>query len=217
MRLSVPASKYPGNVTNMDVLLNPNVAYLFLAGGVLLALLAVLTPGTGILELAAFFGLILAGYAAINIPINPWALAVLFLGVVVFVLSVRRTKSLPLLGVSIALLVIGSVYLFAGNSWWQPAVNPFLALAVSGLSAGFFWVAATKYLEAERIRPAHDLKVLISQVGEAKTDVYGEGSVQVAGETWSARSRTPIPSGSQVRVVDRDGFILIVEQLEPPA
>ena len=149
----------------MDVLLDPNVAYLFLAGGVLLALLAVLAPGSGILEIAALFGLLLAGYAALNIPINYWALAVLFLGVVAFVLSVRKAQSLKLLGVSIALLVIGSVYLFASDPWYVPAVNPFLALVVSGLSAGFFWIAATKYLEAERKRPAHDLKSLIGQVG----------------------------------------------------
>lgn len=200
----------------MDVLLDPNVAYLFLAGGVLLALLAVLAPGSGILEIAALFGLLLAGYAALNIPINYWALAVLFLGVVAFVLSVRKAQSLKLLGVSIALLVIGSVYLFASDPWYVPAVNPFLALVVSGLSAGFFWIAATKYLEAERKRPAHDLKSLIGQVGEAKTDVYGEGSVQVAGEMWSARSRALILNGSTVRVVDRDGFILQVEQVEPP-
>jgi len=200
----------------MDILLNPNVAYLFLAGGVLLALLAVLVPGSGILEIAALIGLVLAGYAALNIPINYWALVVLFLGVVVFVLSVRKAKSLLMLGVSIALLVIGSVYLFAAEPWWMPAVNPFLALAVSGLSAGFFWIAATKYLEAERKRPAHDLKSLIGQVGEARTDVFGEGSVQVAGEMWSARSRALIPNGSTVRVVERDGFILLVEQVEPP-
>ena len=200
----------------MDILLDPNVAYLFLAGGVLLALLAVLAPGSGILEIAALIGLVLAGYAALNIPINYWALAVLFLGVVAFVLSVRKAQSLKLLGVSIALLVVGSVYLFASDPWYVPAVNPFLALVVSGLSAGFFWIAATKYLEAERKRPAHDLKSLIGQVGEAKTDVYGEGSVQVAGEMWSARSRALIPNGSTVRVVDRDGFILQVEQVEPP-
>jgi len=198
----------------MDILLDPNVAYLFLAGGVLLALLAVLAPGSGILEISALIALILAGYAALQIPINYWALVVLFLGVVAFILSVRQSKSLILLGVSIALLVIGSAFLFAEGPWWQPAVNPFLALVVSGLSAGFFWIAATKYLEAERKRPVHDLKSLIGQIGEAKSDIYSDGSVQVAGELWSARSTEPISDGSMVRVVKREGFVLIVEPLE---
>jgi membrane-bound serine protease (ClpP class) len=200
----------------MEFLLDPNVAYLFLAGGVLLAGLAVLAPGSGILEITALLALTLAGYAALNLPINYWALIVLALGVVAFILSVRLSKSLVLLGISIALLVVGSAYLFAGVPWWVPAVNPFLALVVSGLVATFFWIAATKYLEVERKRPVHDLKSLIGQIGDAKTEVYGQGSVQVAGEMWSARSRDLIPAGSTVRVTAREGFVLIVEQVAPP-
>ena len=39
----------------MDFLLDPNVAYLFLLGGVVLAFLAIVTPGTGMLEVERFF------------------------------------------------------------------------------------------------------------------------------------------------------------------
>jgi membrane-bound ClpP family serine protease len=52
--------------------------------------------------------------------------------------------------------------------------------------------------------------MLIGQTGEAKTRVREEGSVQVAGELWSARSDKPVPAGSRVRVVSREGFVLVV-------
>ena len=39
-----------------------------------------------------------------------------------------------------------------------------------------------------------------------------EGTVQVAGELWSARSDTPIAAGNPIRVVKREGFILVVEK-----
>ena len=52
---------------------------------------------------------------------------------------------------------------------------------------------------------------LVGQVGEAKTRIHEEGSVQVAGELWSAGSKSPIPAGRQVKVTARDGFILEVE------
>ena len=39
------------------VLLNPNIAYLFLVSGVLLTFLALVTPGTGFLEVGAFFAM----------------------------------------------------------------------------------------------------------------------------------------------------------------
>jgi membrane-bound ClpP family serine protease len=53
---------------------------------------------------------------------------------------------------------------------------------------------------------------LVGQPGEARTEVYNDGSVQVSGELWSARSDHPIPAGSHVRVVGREGFVLVVEK-----
>ena len=47
----------------MDFLLEPNIAYLILLGGILLSLMAIVTPGTGLFEVGAFFCLALAGYA----------------------------------------------------------------------------------------------------------------------------------------------------------
>ena len=72
-----------------------------------------------------------------------------------------------------------------------------------------------KCLETEKIKPRHDLAKIIGDVGEAKTDIFNEGSVQIGSELWSARSAVPIPEGSKVRVVKREGFILEVEPVPP--
>jgi membrane-bound ClpP family serine protease len=87
-----------------------------------------------------------------------------------------------------------------------------LALVSSVLYAGFFWLVIQKTLQAAHARPLHDLSALVGQLGEAKTRIHKDGSVQVAGELWSARSETPIPSGTFIRVVAREGFILVVEK-----
>jgi membrane-bound ClpP family serine protease len=34
----------------------------------------------------------------------------------------------------------------------------------------------------------------------------------VAGELWSARSEKPVPAGSYVHVIRREGFVLVVER-----
>ena len=195
------------------ILLNPNVAYLLLVGGALLAILALLNPGTGLLEITALILLVLAGYGIYNLPINYWALGLLLLGVLPFLFALRKSGQKIYLVISIAALVVGSIFLFQGEGL-KPAVNPFLALLVSVLVVGFVWVVTQKTLEAERARPAHDLKQLIDTIGEAKTDIHVEGSVQIAGELWSARSQQPIPVGSRVRVIAREGFILDVEKVE---
>ena len=194
----------------MDILLDPNIAYLLLVGGLMLVILAMAAPGTGLLEIAALFTLLLAGRSAAQLPLNPWALGLLILGAILFILSVRRSGWLVYLAISILALVVGSAFLFRGTGG-QPAVNPILALVVSVLTAGFFWIAARKAVEARSARPLHDLSALIGEVGEAKTDLRPEGTVQVAGELWTARSDDPIVADSYVQVTGRDGFILEVK------
>ena len=197
---------------SVDFLLDPNIAYLILVGAVLLTMMAVLNPGTGLLEIFALFMWLISGYIIFNLPINFWALGLMLLGVVLFLLSLRKFKNLVYLGLSIAAVIVGSIFLF-DQPGWQPAVNPVLAVVVSIFVAGFVWVVAQKTLEADRMRPAHDLEALIGAIGEAETAIGDEGSVQVAGELWSARSDQAIPEGSQVRVVGREGFFLKVEQV----
>lgn len=195
----------------MDFLLDPNVAYLFLLGGVLLAMLALATPGTGFFEVGAFFCFALAGYGIYNLSFNWWALALIFLSVVPFVYSLQKPKRELYLGISIVVLIVGSIFLFPSQSG-GPAVNLLVAFIASILVAGFLWIAVGKSMQAAYTRPSHDLDALIGQVGEAKTKILDEGSVQVAGELWTARSEKPIKSGTAVRVVRRDGFVLVVEK-----
>ena len=198
----------------LQFLQNPNVAYLLLWAGITMALFAVLSPGSGILEIGALLTLALAAYSILTIPINFWAFGLLLLGMFFFFLAVRYPAKLIFLVLAIVFLVVGSIFLFRGENVWDPAVNPFLALFVSGLSTVFFWFVARKVMEARSAQPTHDLKSLIGEQGEAKTTIHQDGSVQLGSELWSARSETVIPRGSQVRIVGRDGFTLDVEPLE---
>lgn len=195
----------------MDFLLDPNIAYLILLGAVLLGMMAIASPGTGLFEIGAFFCIALAGYAIYHLSFNWWALILLGLSIVPFVYAIQKPKREPFLALSIVLLVIGSVFMFPRTEG-QAIVNPFVAIIASALVAGFLWIAVRKSVEATGMRPTHDLTGLVGQIGEARTGVNDEGSVLVAGELWSARSETPIPAGSSIRVLRREGFILIVEK-----
>ena len=195
----------------MEFLLNPNVAYILLVVGTVLLMMAILTPGTHVLEGGALLLLILAGYGVYNLGFSPWALIVLVLSLVPFVFATRKPGREPWLALSLLGLIVGSVYLFPSEGF-LPAVNPFLAVGISLLAAGFTWLVVGKGVQAHHARPLQDLERLIGQVGQAKTEVREAGSVQVASELWSARSEKAIPAGSRVRVVARDGFTLLVER-----
>lgn len=193
----------------MEILYNANVAYVLLIFGFVFALLALITPGTGLLEVGGIFLLALSGLAIYRIGFNLWALILLVLTIVPFVYAIRKPKREWALALSILGLIAGSLYLFPSGGL-LPAVNPILAAVVSLLVAGFLWFTVRKVVAAHHARPLQDLQNLIGKIGEAKTRVEEEGTVQMAGELWSARSEKPIPAGSRVRVVSRQGFVLIV-------
>jgi membrane-bound serine protease (ClpP class) len=193
----------------MEILYNANIAYILLVVGFVSALLALAAPGTGMLEVGAFFLLALAAYSVYHIGFNLWALIVLVLALVPFIYAIQKPKREWALILSILGVIAGSLYLFPSEGL-LPAVNPILAVLVSLLIAGFLWWVIRKVTAAHHARPLQDLHSLIGKIGEAKTRVQGEGSVQVAGELWSARSEKPILAGSRVRVVSREGFVLVV-------
>lgn len=199
----------------MTLLLNPNIAYVLLVGGFLLAILALFSPGTGLLEVGALFILLLAGYSIYHLAFNWWALVILLLGVFPFLLALRKSRRWIFLLLSVLALIVGSVFLFR-----EPgevlAINPILASLVSVLSAGFLWLIGTKGLEALGKKPSHDPERVVGMVGEARSDIFQEGTVYVDGEEWSAQSNTPIPEGSQVRIISRIGLVLSVERIQPP-
>lgn len=197
----------------MNLLTDPNVAYVLLVLGLVLGILALFAPGTGLLEVGALFALVLAGISASNMQINLWALIVLIVGVIPFVIAVRRSRNFVFLGIAILALVVGSAFLFRSTTGGA-GVNLGLAIFVSLLAAGVLWVIGRKGLEAIARRPEMDLKKLIGAVGQARTNIYHEGSIHINGEAWSAWSKEPIPAGSKVRILQREGLMLEVEQVK---
>lgn len=187
-----------------------NLLYLSLVAGLWLAALAIVTPGTGVLEGLAITALVLAGLGMTVVPINAWAMGLLAAGMVLFLLSVWRKWTGVWLGLSALALSLGSVFLFprAGGG---AAVHPLLAIVVSLLTVGFFWLSLSKALEAYRTKLAHDLETLIGQLGEVKTVIDPIGSVFVAGELWTASAEKTTSVGTPVRIKGRDGLTLIVE------
>ncbi len=195
----------------MEVFLNPDVAYLVIVAASFLVLIAIIIPGTGMPEIGALFCVLLGAYAVYHLSLNWWALALMILSLIPFFLSMRKSRSGLWLALSILGLAAGSAFFFPAKQGWI-SVNPILAIITSALYAAFVWLAARKSIQAAQTKAVHDMSTLIGQRGEAKTQIGEEGSVQVAGELWSARSAKTIPAGSMVRVIGREGFILLVEE-----
>lgn len=195
----------------MTFLFDPNVAYALLVLSFMLVVLAIFTPGTGLLEVGALAALGLTGYAMFHLPmVNWWAFLIMVAGVVPFVFSLRKARRWYWLIPTVLLFILGAIFMVP-QPFSAQAVNPIFAVFMSAVSVGLLWLIGRKSYDAMKAKPAQDLKKLEGLIGDARTDIKNSGTVYVNGEEWSARSTTTIHAGAQVKVIGRQGLVLLVE------
>lgn len=196
----------------MQNLIDPNIAYFFTVAAAMLAMVTLIAPGTGLPEAGLIICLGISLYEFTRFPPSGWALFALCLSIIPFLAALRYHKQrIPLLLAAFLLLCGGSVFLFQ-NEWGIPLVNPWLAVIMSLCCAGYLWIAVDKSIQIQQTHPMIDPALLPGKTGQTRTNVHLSGSVQVGSELWSARSEQLIPAGSTVKIIRREGFILIVEE-----
>ena len=79
---------------------------------------------------------------------------------------------------------------------------------------GFFLILVAR---SQRTPIATGMEGMVGEIGHAATAVAPEGKVYVHGETWDARSTSPVVSGAEVRVLAVEGLRLVIEKKELPA
>jgi membrane-bound ClpP family serine protease len=199
------------------MVLDPNLAYVILVLSFILGILALVAPGTGVLELGAAGLMALAGYTLFQLPVNAWALGILVVGLPLFFFAVRpgpRWMQWVLLVLAILVMWVGSVFMFRSPAGSNLAINPWLAGLTSLASGVFMWFVFYKSIQANRLPVKQAFQGLEGAEGVAVTEISREGTVRVNSENWSATSTVPIPRHSHIRVLSRKGLILEVEKIE---
>lgn len=197
----------------MAYLTNPNLAYILVVVGITLFFLAQLQPKSMILKGGMVFCLLAFGLELLYLRVNPWAFLVVALSPLPFMIAVRQGRAQnTLFLISIAMLVMGSFFLFLDQDY-QPLVSLRLVW-ISILCAIIIWISTQRLRNVNGIRLSDAADSLIGMIGETKMEIeaHATGLVLVDGELWPARSKTPIPSGSMVRVIRHNGYWLTVKK-----
>ena len=194
----------------LAVITNPNIAYILMLLGIYGLFFELANPGNILPGVIGGISLLLALYALQVLPVNYAGLGLMILGVC-FMVGELFMPSLGILGVGgVIAFVIGSVILFdreGGNI----AVSLPLIIAVSLLTAGFFFIVIRSVFTATRRPVVTGAEELIGATGRIISDFEGSGAMRIHGEQWQVRSNSPMREGDAARVVDRDGLILQVE------
>ena len=187
---------------------SPSVAYLLLVIGLLLAALEFFTAGIGI---AAFCGagcLLLSSYGLGVLPFRVWALILIGVGILGFCIDLQAGVPRVWTAVGAVALIIGSLRLFNGVH-----LSPFALLAGVLGTALFMLAGMPAMVRARFSTPTIGRQSMIGEMGVALAAIEPEGTVEVRGAPWRARTNraTPISIGDPIRVVAIDGLMLEVE------
>jgi membrane-bound ClpP family serine protease len=188
---------------------DPNIAYMILWAGLWIAVTSVHTPGTGVVEAAAFSVLIGTAVVLLGMPTNWLAVGIMALGIVGFIMIpfIKQQYTTLSLG-GLVLQAVGGYFLFNGLG-----VSPVLIGVTVGLSLIYHYFVLLPALRQIRSYPVEERdSVLIGMEGRVAAPLNPVGTVQVNSELWSASSNKVIDSGTKVTVLERNGLQLYVEE-----
>jgi membrane-bound serine protease (ClpP class) len=187
---------------------SPNVAFAMLIIALSLAVFEFFTAGVGVAAATAAVAGILAAYGLGVLPTRPWAAALIALGIFGFAIDVQS-------GAPRVWTIIGTGAMAAGSFWLYvgPSVSPWV-FGIMGVLAVVFMVSGMPAMVRTRFStPTIGREAMVGAMGVAVSGVDPEGTVEVNGAPWRARTNraTPIIAGAPVRVAGIDGLVLEVE------
>lgn len=199
-------------------LADPTVVYLLLTLGALAVLLEIVHPGGVLPGVVGGVALLLGAIGLLALPLNGGGLALLLLALALVAVDIQASTHGALTLAALVAFVPGSLFLFRVPPPGQPAATVALpvVLALAALLGAFGLGVG---VAAARVRGLPAYAYALPEAGMIATTVLPlapTGVVQLAGQTWSARTASPpIPAAQQVRVLVREGLTLVVQPLEP--
>ncbi len=199
----------------LNILSDPNIAYILFMLGVYGLLFELYNPGAIFPGVIGGICIILAFYSLHTLPVNYAGLALIIFAIILFVLEIKVVShGILTIGGTIA-LILGSIMLIDTESVFDiiEISLPIIILIVA-LTVLFFTFAITFGIKAQRKKPTTGIEGLINEIGLAITDLNPSGQVRVHGEIWNAESaEEAISSGEKVIIEKINSLKLIVKKI----
>jgi membrane-bound serine protease (ClpP class) len=194
----------------LGVITDPNIAFILMLIGVYGLIFEFLNPGAVAPGLIGGISLLVALYALNLLPINYAGAALVLLGIGLMVAE-AHIGSFGVIGVAgIVAFVIGAIMMFPSGA---PGFTLSLSVVAAAtiMTAALFLLVLTMLLRSRRHPVVTGKEGLLGAEGETVAWDGDEGRVRVKGEIWRARAQRPLEAGARIRVIDREGLVLVVE------
>ena len=194
----------------LAVITDPNVAFILMLIGVYGLIFEFLNPGAVAPGLIGSISLLVALYALNLMPINYAGAGLVLLGIGLMVAE-AHIGSFGVIGIGgVVAFVIGAIMMFPSGAPGF-ALSLSVVVAATLITAALFLLVLTMLLRSRRRPVVTGKEGLLGAEGETVAWDGAEGRVRVHGEIWRARAQQPLQAGERVRVVEREGLVLVVE------
>jgi membrane-bound serine protease (ClpP class) len=193
----------------LNALIDPTIAALLLivAGYGIITELS--NPGLILPGVVGGLAAVLAIVSLANLPVNIAGALLMLLALVLFVADLKAPTHGFLSVGGVFALALGMAFLINTGPVGL-GVNLFVSIGVALVTFAFFVFFIRKVWQARRQRPLVGADTMVGAVGHVRQELAPEGLVFVQGALWKASAASPIPAGSAVRVVGREGLELQV-------
>ena len=196
----------------INILSDPNIAYLLLMAGILGLYMEFSHPGVIFPGVAGGIALLLALTSFQILPINYAGLLLILLGIALLI-GEAFLPSFGVLGIGGAIaLGLGSLLLFDTGSSDLAVDRSIIFTAVVTLSA-FILLVGYLVFRSQKKKPTMGLEGLLGEIGEVKVTLNPSGKIFVHGEYWNAEGNEEIAVGAKVQVVGFERMSLKVKKL----
>lgn len=198
----------------LNLLSDPNVSYILFMIGLYGLFFELYSPGAIFPGVAGAIAIILALYSFNTMPVNYAGLALIIVGIVLFILEIKITSYGMLTIGGIAALFLGSIMLFKTDPDFEVVrVSMEVIIPAVLTTAAFFIFAIGAGIRAQRRHVSTGAEAMVGETGIAITDIDPAGAVKVQGEIWNAASESgPITKNSEIVVTGVKGLKFTVRQ-----
>jgi membrane-bound serine protease (ClpP class) len=196
----------------INVLSDPNIAYLLLMAGILGLYMEFSNPGVIFPGVAGGIALLLALTSFQILPINYAGLVLILLGLSLLV-GEAFLPSFGVLGIGgVISLTLGSLLLFDTKSS-DLVLNRGIVFAAVGTLSVFMLVVGYLVVKAHKRKPTLGMDGLMGEIGEVRVKLNPTGKIFIRGEYWNSEGDGEIDVGEKVQVVGFEGMLLRVKRL----
>lgn len=201
----------------LQLLTNPNILFILLTIGVQAIFIELSNPGGWVAGFIGAVCLILVVYGLGVLPVNWFGILFLVTAFILFILEIKAPVHGALTAAGTLSFIVGSLVLFNSiETPGFPQVSVPLVVSTGIFLAGGIFVVLRIAIRALKTPVRTGMESLMGLTGFVVSPLEPNGTIQLAGEEWSAITEDfgNLPSGTPIQVIDKRGIALIVKRIE---